>query len=335
MNQTNDSQIAIDGVPVAADGSSTKNLDLGRVYVGAAVPSSQNVTLNKSGSNGTYYSVSTSGDATSSLNGRFNAFRNGATDSRELQVGLNASTTTSGIKTGSVSIDNLDITTAGGNGHGGHDENDTINLSLAVLDHPIASFDLNEAESELTIDLGSIPLGGQTSTTNRFTNLQANGAPDFAANLDLDSIVGSGDTDVLFTNLAAFTGLAQGGLAVFDAFFTPTNVGHFSAVYTLLLSDEDLPGEQMQTLTLNLLAQAVLAGDFNTDGIVDAADYVVWRDGFDTVYTAEDYEVWRTHFGETAGAAALAPSAVPEPGSALLLVAAALLTWSRRARRKR
>lgn len=332
VDQANDSRITIDAAPVAEDGSSTVNVDLGRVYVGSAVPAAQSFTLNKLDSDGTYFSVTTDGDAVSSLGGRYNAFRNGGADSRAISVGLNTSTATSGLKSGAVTIDNLDVTTGGGAGRGANDGNDTFNVSLAVLDHPVASFSFNLPVNEFTIDFGKIALGSQTSIASMLTNLAANGAPDFAANLDLDSITGDGDTEVLFTNLDSFAGMAQGDYQTFDSFFAPTSVGQFSAIYTLNLSDEDLPGEQQQTLTLNLLAEAVLAGDFNTDGAVDAADYVVWRDGLDTVYTLEDYEVWKMHFGETAGAAALAPATVPEPRSVLLLVAALVLARPRRDR---
>jgi hypothetical protein len=33
-------------------------------------------------------------------------------------------------------------------------------------------------------------------------------------------------------------------------------------------------------------------GDFNHDGTVDAADYVVWRKGLGTIYSQDDYEVF-------------------------------------------
>jgi autotransporter-associated beta strand protein len=67
-----------------------------------------------------------------------------------------------------------------------------------------------------------------------------------------------------------------------------------------------------------------LAGDFNTDGVVDAADYVVWRNGLDVTYTEADYDVWRANFGRTtaAGASNSAPAAVPEPFSLVLLMLA-------------
>jgi hypothetical protein len=48
-------------------------------------------------------------------------------------------------------------------------------------------------------------------------------------------------------------------------------------------------------------------GDFNQDGAVDSADYVVWRKGFGTDFTQDDYDVWRAHFGETAGSGVVDP----------------------------
>ena len=49
------------------------------------------------------------------------------------------------------------------------------------------------------------------------------------------------------------------------------------------------------------LPPTTLLGDDNLDGVVDAADYVVWRRGLGTIYNQADYNVWRTHFGQTAG----------------------------------
>lgn len=76
-----------------------------------------------------------------------------------------------------------------------------------------------------------------------------------------------------------------------------------------------------------------LAGDFNDDGVVDAADYTVWRanlggdamalngngSGAGTVVEA-DFLLWRSNYGSASGSAGAASSAVvPEPSSALLL----------------
>jgi hypothetical protein len=84
-----------------------------------------------------------------------------------------------------------------------------------------------------------------------------------------------------------------------------------------------------------------IVGDYNRNGIVDAADYVVWRDalGSTTLLSADgdgndvvdlgDYDVWRMRFGQsaviTSGSAAIA--SVPEPCGFLLLVAGASTFW--------
>jgi hypothetical protein len=63
-----------------------------------------------------------------------------------------------------------------------------------------------------------------------------------------------------------------------------------------------------------------LAGDFNADGSVDAADYAMWRKELGTTRTQADYGVWRANFGRTAGAGASLGAAVPEPTTAVLLL---------------
>ena len=87
-------------------------------------------------------------------------------------------------------------------------------------------------------------------------------------------------------------------------------------------------------------SSAELSGDYNGDGSVDAADYVVWRKGLGTQYSPSHYYAWRENFGRSpisaATAAAVAPSAVPEPTSALLSVLSSIpLLLLHRARQKR
>jgi hypothetical protein len=90
---------------------------------------------------------------------------------------------------------------------------------------------------------------------------------------------------------------------------------------------------------------AGIVGDYNDDGTVDAADYVVWRKNLGTTNTlpnddtpgsvlAVDYDRWKANFGRSsAGAASLSPVATPEPatiGGALLLAALTISTRPRR-----
>jgi hypothetical protein len=74
----------------------------------------------------------------------------------------------------------------------------------------------------------------------------------------------------------------------------------------------------------------VLPGDYNHNGIVDAADYTVWRDGLGSTFTQSDYTVWKANFGNHSGSGASANAAVPEPATVWLLVTGILALCSRR-----
>jgi hypothetical protein len=86
---------------------------------------------------------------------------------------------------------------------------------------------------------------------------------------------------------------------------------------------------------------ASLPGDFNGDGTVDAADYVVWRknegttnmllndNGIGGTIGQAHHALWRTHFGQTAGTGARASANVtaPEPATCFMLLWALLGAW--------
>ncbi len=76
-------------------------------------------------------------------------------------------------------------------------------------------------------------------------------------------------------------------------------------------------------------------GDFDGNGTVDAADYVVYRKGAGIRYDAIDYADWRANFGAPAASGnSIDAVAIPEPGTAsLILIGLASYTLSfRRAR---
>jgi hypothetical protein len=71
---------------------------------------------------------------------------------------------------------------------------------------------------------------------------------------------------------------------------------------------------------LNVVENATaLPGDYNLDGLVDAADYVVWRktDGDNPA----GYALWRANFADTLSGTGgrLADTSVPEPSSVVFL----------------
>ncbi len=81
-----------------------------------------------------------------------------------------------------------------------------------------------------------------------------------------------------------------------------------------------------RTLQLFVIpAMPTLDGDFNGDGVVDAADYTVWRYGLGSTYTLDDYEIWKATFGATLpGGGSAATASVPEPATWLLCLASLL-----------
>jgi hypothetical protein len=84
-------------------------------------------------------------------------------------------------------------------------------------------------------------------------------------------------------------------------------------------------------ISAQVLNSIALAGDYNHNGIVDAADYVLWRDNVGTsgaglaadgngdgTVNQLDYDIWRQHFGQTNGSGAAQSAAIPEPLSLVL-----------------
>jgi hypothetical protein len=83
---------------------------------------------------------------------------------------------------------------------------------------------------------------------------------------------------------------------------------------------------------------AIRPGDYNADGRVDAADYIVWRqtagsttdlraDGNgDEVVDQSDYDVWRSLFGTIYSSGAGVSAVVPEPSGAMFTVIVAAVT---------
>jgi hypothetical protein len=113
----------------------------------------------------------------------------------------------------------------------------------------------------------------------------------------------------------------------------------------------NMPGRTIYTY---IIPRVPVPGDYNNDGIVDAADYTVWRDTAgqtganlaadgtgpsgtpDGVVNDLDYQFWVNHYGATsAGSGAGASAAVPEPATAGLALMAATVLLLRQARSPR
>lgn len=141
---------------------------------------------------------------------------------------------------------------------------------------------------------------------------------------------GSGSTRLAEAYFAGTSTLASGvsGLAL-------------GAGYNPLVNSEDLnfiwtnsAGNMFNGRVVYVgVAPSILTGDYNNNGVVDAADYTVWRDALGSTavlpndatpgtVTQADYVSWVNNFGATAAVSAVS-AAVPEPAG-LLAAATAL-----------
>ena len=177
----------------------------------------------------------------------------------------------------------------------------------------------------------AIELGGPAPY--QYDRLQVQGSATLGGTLDVSLIVPAGGSDVFMPSAGTFEILtAAGGLGgtEFAAEVLPPLSG--GLFFDVLYNPNDV--------TLAVLG---VLGDYNHNGVVDAADYVVWRktlgqsgpglaaDGTGPLGTPDglvdqlDYQLWRSHFGQTAGSGALADAtnasdAIPEPPALLLAV---------------
>jgi hypothetical protein len=151
-----------------------------------------------------------------------------------------------------------------------------------------------------------------------------------------DLLAITGNLTLSGTSALALTGGAASGYYKIIT-YSGTLSGTFNSVTSGYAADYSHTGE------IRVVA-VPLPGDYNGNGIVDAADYVVWRKAGAAAYlpndltpgtvNASDYDVWRAHFGQTAGSGSGASTntGVPEPATLVLLrfVAAGLCLRLRR-----
>jgi hypothetical protein len=135
-------------------------------------------------------------------------------------------------------------------------------------------------------------------------------------------------------NLNSMVTFAPGDVASFGSAFMVTGVQDLEFKYAGP-NDTNLRDGVVKYVS----NAAGLAGDYNNNGVVDAADYVLWRKGGPLqnegrttgVVDQQDYNFWRARFGETAssgsGSSLGGGSAVPEPVT-LTFFAVAMVLFS-------
>jgi hypothetical protein len=97
--------------------------------------------------------------------------------------------------------------------------------------------------------------------------------------------------------------------------------------------DSGTPTSYFDNLQIAATPTDGIDGDYNDNGTVDAADYVLWRDTLNqmgsnlpadgndnNMIDQGDYDVWRAHFGQSDGARFFQNGSVPEPTTATLFL---------------
>jgi fibronectin-binding autotransporter adhesin len=162
-----------------------------------------------------------------------------------------------------------------------------------------------------------------------------------------DKLAVTGDIDLSAVDSLDITGSGSGTSWLIGT-YTGTLLGTFDTVtsgYSVTYTGGNI--------TLNFTGPPALPGDFNSDGKVDAGDYVTWRknngtnnalandNGLGVPVGTAHYSLWRANFGNPPGAGSGeglgAGSAVPEPGTFSLLycLVGAILLVARGFGRKR
>ena len=152
---------------------------------------------------------------------------------------------------------------------------------------------------------------------------------DVTGNINLGGDFFGGTLQVLLID-----GFVPHGTQSFDILDWGGSLGGLSFVSVQLPTlGGTLTWDTSQLYTTGVLSVTGMAGDYNDDGNVDAADYVVWRNSLgqgvtlpnDTtpgIVGPEDYTVWRVNFGASAGGSGAttglpssANATVPEPAT--------------------
>jgi hypothetical protein len=194
----------------------------------------------------------------------------------------------------------------------------------------------------VALNAGTLEVAADPSATSNFSASTLS-APASLTSFSIVSVIMNGSTMEAFQNgvsLGTVSGLSgTPGYQRTRIGGSSGNANPFTGDMTVVLGyNVALNGTDRQAiedyLLTNLVPSTSVTGDYNADGKVDAADYVIWRKTPENFNNDQGYIDWRANFG--AGAGSGASAAVPEPScmcfGLVLGVVAALCSASRRVR---
>ncbi len=239
----NNAQIHVGG-SAASDGSSATTVNLRVMKNGTW--GTTNTSVVKTGANPTTYDLTGTSNVVSAALGVGQPFDyNGVT--RSIAVGLNDSTATTGLKTGTLTVNNTDLTT-GGAGLGSADANDTITVNGQVVD--------NRVVNTTTANFGRVVIGANVTTG---TTLSSPGDDDHNTRVTVNGNASASDSNGVFivgaTSGMTFNGTFTSGGRTVQANFATTGGKVGSRSFNV--SGEGLTGENVQPVSVGYSATAV------------------------------------------------------------------------------
>ena len=272
------------GAAANPDGSSALNLDLGRALLGHTFATS--VPLHKSGAHPTTWTIALSGDVESDAGDTPHTYPFDivppSIPQPTIPIVVDTAPLGYGPFAGAITIDNTDLTSAGP-GKGAQDADDTITVLGEAVDHANPSFDPVGDFNGVVVDFGTVGrFASVAPATVSLWNLPSvHGA---TAHLDIDAVNASGDTAVLSISLTPAAGLPAAQAVQFAASVdTAAPTGAYEAVFTVTVSDENIPGATplgSVTVTVTAVVAPACDGDINGDGATSAEDFVILAGNF-------------------------------------------------------
>lgn len=281
VDNLNDSQLWLGGA-VSSDGSSSVEVCV-RGLASVAPPASE-VTLSRGGADGTYYAVEASGDAISDQplhNGFTGAFAVNDLTDRAFEVGIDpAAISGPGLYTGTISVDNLDMTNGLGLGYGSQDANDVVTVNYEALAPSSASLSDSGVVTQVELDLGRLVSGMPTTFDAPLYSVESVAGYTAGVEATGGSFLGQpvGSTLTIPNQV-----IQPGQSSDIQVSFTPATTGSLS--FTVFVQTGDDLGvfgaEPRGEVRIDFVALVALClVDINADGVLDNGDIIAFVNAF-------------------------------------------------------
>lgn len=201
---------------------------------------------------------------------------------------------------------------------------DDEGISFPVNDYYLYDFSLDEAADVPSLVQAHVGPGAEYGELGLLP-IPGNGAVGLSTSPTLRWTKGQEATEYVVSLGTTFP-LPELG-TVSGQSYSPTMLSSDTLYYWRV--DQITPTGTLEGETWRFLTETIeLSGDYNGNGVIDLADYTVWRNSLGgtvllndpTPGTVDqsDYAYWKAHFGETISS--VSSTVIPEPGALLLSI---------------